>query len=605
MRCVEVPVLIVGGGGTGLSASIFLTHLGIESLLVERHQGTSVVPKAHYFNQRTMEIYKLSGVADSIYAKSAPRDNLGKIIWMTSLGGGGALDGLTIAEVDIMGGGGVRETYDKKGFTHPTHISQHGLEAILREWAEGREARLLFRHECESFVQDASGVTTLIKDGCTGEQIEVRSQYVLAADGGRTIGPQLGIEMHGQRGMADFITVWFSADLSELIKNDRAVMRMFVHPERPQNGRYAGALLTLGPNRWDRHSETWEAIWMTSLNDPEQLGMNNAADAVHQFFKFDEPIEVKYVSHWTLETVVAERFSEGRVFLIGDAAHRQTPGAGIGLNSGIQDAHNIAWKLALMLRGVAGSALLDSYELERRPVVQRNVAWSLFAMSNMALPMLAMGLSPVMPKEINEHEFAKLFETTLEGDARRARLAEVFKTQRIEYSAHDLEMGFTYKSNAIVDDGSSPAWRDPMGAEYRPTTRPGSRMPHVWLEVAGARRSTHELIPAAGFLLLTGRSGDPWCRAAKEAADELGLVVATYKVSEGGDANDPNQIWEHLRGIDDDGAVVVRPDGHVAFRSRHGVANALSTLLTVLKAATGRDSPPAARDPAIAGTQTA
>ena len=587
MRRIEIPILIVGGGGTGLSASIFLTHLGIESLLVERHLGTSVLPKAHYFNQRTMEIYKLSGVADSIYAKSAPRDNLGKIIWMTSLGGSGALDARTIAEVDIMGGGGVREAYDEKGFTHPTHISQHGLEEILRESAESQEAQLLFRHEFESLVQDETGVTTLIKDLNTGEQFEVRSQYVLAADGGRTVGPQLGIEMLGQRGMADFITVWFAADLSGLIKNDRAVMRMFVHPERPQNGRYAGALLTLGPNNWDRHSETWEAIWMTSLNDPEQLEMSNAADAVHQFFKFEEPIDVKYVSHWTLETVVANRFSEGRVFFIGDAAHRQTPGAGIGLNSGIQDAHNIAWKLALALRGKAGPRLLDSYEIERRPVVQRNVAWSLFAMSNMALPMLAMGLSPVVPKEINEHEFAKLFETSVEGDARRARLAEVFKTQRIEYAAHDIEMGFTYKSDAIIDDSSPPAWRDPMGSEYRPTTRPGSRLPHAWLEVGGVRRSTHELIPTGGFLLLTGRTGDPWCRAAKRAADELGLAVAAYRVGEGGDASDPNQMWDQLRGIDDGGAIVVRPDGHVVFRSGHGVANALSTLLAVLKAATG------------------
>jgi 2,4-dichlorophenol 6-monooxygenase len=198
-----------------------------------------------------------------------------------------------------------------------------------------------------------------------------------------------------------------------------------------------------------------------------------------------------------------------------------------------------------------------------------------------------MGLSPVVPKEINEHEFAKLFETSLEGDARRARLTEVFKTQRVEYTAHDIEMGFTYKSDVILDDASSPAWRDPMGAEYRPTTRPGSRVPHAWLEVAGVRRSTHELIPSGGFLLLTGRSGDSWCQAAKRAGDELGFTVAAYRVGGGGDANDPNQTWQRLRGVEDDGVVVVRPDGHVVFRSGHATADALSTLVSVLKAATG------------------
>jgi 2,4-dichlorophenol 6-monooxygenase len=587
MRRIEVPVLIVGGGGTGLSASIFLTHLGIESLLVERHQGTSIVPKAHYFNQRTMEIYQLTGVADSIYARSAPRDNSGKILWMTSLGGSGPLDGRTIAAVDIMGGGGVREVYDEKGFTHPTHISQHGLEAILREWAEGHDAQLLFRHEFQSLVQDATGVTTVVKALDSGEQIEVRSQYVLSADGGRTVGPHLGVEMEGQKGMADFITVWFSADLSGLIKDDRAVMRMFVHPDRPQNGRYAGALLTLGPNHWDRHSETWEAIWMTSLDDPEQMNMSNAAEAVHEFYKFDEPIDVKYVSHWTLETVVADQFSQGRVFLIGDAAHRQTPGAGIGLNSGIQDAHNIAWKLALALRGAAGPRLLDTYEMERRPVVERNVAWSLFAMSNMSLPMLSMGLSPVMPREVNEHEFAKLFETSLEGESRRARLAEVFKTQRIEYTAHDIEMGFTYQSTAIIDDGSPPSWRDPMGAEYRPSARPGGRMPHAWLDLAGRRCSTHDLIPPGGFLVLAGISGDSWCKAARIAGSSLGVLVAAYRVGEGGDVRDTTNTWEKVSGIDVHGVVVVRPDGHVAFRSRHSVDDPLPILMVALNSAVG------------------
>ena len=116
-------------------------------------------------------------------------------------------------------------------------------------------------------------------------------------------------------------------------------------------------------------------------------------------------------------------------------------------------------------------------------------------MGNMALPMQAMGISPVMPPEINQHEFAKLFDPGSEGLARRARLDEVFRTQRVEYAAHDMEMGFCYTSAGIVDDGTEPAWRDPMGSDYLPTTRPGSRLPHAWLSVDGIRRSTDESIP--------------------------------------------------------------------------------------------------------------
>jgi len=591
VRRLDIPVLIVGGGCTGLSASIFLHDLGVKSLLVERHAGTSTLPKAHYLNQRTMEIFALHDVAGAVYAASAPRHNHGKITWMTSLGGDGPFDRRTIAEIDIMGGGGLREVYDAKGLTHPTHIPQLRLEPVLRAQAEARGATLLFRHEFESVAQDpdegGAGVRALVRDLETGELIEVHARYLLAADGGRSVGNALGIEMQGMTGMADWMMAWFSADLSSYITDDRAVMRMFVHPERPQVGRFAGALVTMGPDRWDGHSDEWAAFWMTPPDDTDQVDTGNAAEAIQDFFKIDAPIQIKHVSHWTLETVIADRFAEGRVLLIGDAAHRQTPGAGLGLNSGIQDAHCLASKLALVLAG-SGPELLDSYESERRPVISRNVGWSLFAMSNMALPMLAMGISPVMPPEINQHEFAKLLDPGSEGVARRARLDEVFRTQRIEYAAHDLELGFCYTSAAIVDDGTEPARRDPMGAEYFPTTRPGSRLPHAWLDLDGVRRSTHELIPLGGFLLLTGPGGEPWCAAGPKAAAECGLVLSAVQVGDGGDVGDPEGHWRDLREVDDDGVVLVRPDGHVAFRSPGRVENPYGTLLAALRAITFR-----------------
>jgi 2,4-dichlorophenol 6-monooxygenase len=587
MRRLDIPVLIVGGGCTGLSASIFLHDLGVRSLLVERDAGTSTLPKAHYLNQRTMEIYALHGAAEAIYAASAPRHNHGKITWMTSLGGDGPFDRRTIGEIDIMGGGSLRETYDAKGMTHPTHIPQLRLEPVLRAVAEERGADLLFRHEFESLEQDEAGVRALVRDLETGDLIEVHAQYLLAADGGRSVGDALGISMQGMTGMADWMMAWFSADLSSYITDDRAVMRMFVHPERPQVGRFAGALVTMGPDRWDGHSDEWAAFWMTPPGDTDQVDMGNAAAAVREFFKIDVSIEMKHVSHWTLETVIADRFSAGRVLLIGDAAHRQTPGAGLGLNSGIQDAHGLASKLALVLGG-SRPELLDCYEAERRPVISRNVEWSLFSMSNMALPMLAMGISPVTPPEINQHEFAKLFDTGSEGLARRARLGEVFRTQRIEYAAHDMEMGFCYASDGIVDDGSAPARRDPMGADYLPTTRPGSRLPHSWLSVDGVRRSTHELIPLGGFLLLTGPGGDPWCAAALKAAAECGLVLNAVRVGVDGDASDPDGRWRDLREVDDDGAVLVRADGHVAFRSQSRVDEPYDILLSTLRAITFR-----------------
>lgn len=583
MRSIDVPVLIVGGGGTGLSASIFLTDLGVNSLLVERHPGTSTLPKAHYVNQRTMEIFALHGVAEDIYAKAAPRENHEKILWMTSLGGDGPLDGRVVAEVDIMGGGGLREVYDAKGMTHPTHIPQLRLEPILRAAAEDRGARLLFRHEFESLVQDDDGVRALVRDLEADELIEVNSRFLVAADGGRSVGQALGIDMQGMTGMADWMMAWFSADLSSYITDDRAVMRMFVHPERPQTGRYAGALVTMGPDQWDRSSQEWAAFWMTPPGDTDRVDADNAVQAIQDFFKIDAAIDMKHVSHWTLETVVADRFADGRVFLVGDAAHRQTPGAGLGLNSGIQDAHNIAWKLALVLAGRSEAALLDTYETERRPVINRNVEWSIFSMGNMALPMLAMGLSPVLPREVNEFEFGHLFADGPVGATRRARLNEVLRTQRVEYAAHDMEMGFTYDVGAIVDDGSEPPWRDPMGADYRPAARPGCRLPHAWVDDGALRRSTHDLIPLGGFLLLAGDEGEAWCTAASKAAGELDVDLAAFRVGSRGDLTEPSGRWREQCDIDADGAILVRPDGHVGFRSRAAVTDPYLTLSSALR----------------------
>jgi 2,4-dichlorophenol 6-monooxygenase len=155
-----------------------------------------------------------------------------------------------------------------------------------------------------------------------------------------------------------------------------------------------------------------------------------------------------------------------------------------------------------------------------------------------------------------------------------------------------MEMGFTYTSGALVDDGSKPAWRDPMGAEYRPTTRPGSRLPHVWLDCAGARRSTQQLIPQGGFLLLTGMSGSAWCSAANEISEELGVKIAAYRIGERGDACDPASVWVNQREVADDGVVLVRPDGHVGFRSVAMVKDPHASLLAALQVITFRERGP-------------
>jgi 2,4-dichlorophenol 6-monooxygenase len=587
MRSLQVAVLVVGGGGSGLSAAVFLGDLGVDYLVVERHPGTAPTPKAHYVNQRTMEIYRQHGVAAAVYAEAAPRANIGTVQWMTSLGGDGELDGIVFHEQDAMGAGGLTKRYDAAGCAHPTHIPQDQLEPIMARIAGQRHpGRVLFRHELASLAQDEAGVTAVVRDLARGEDIEIRCRYLVAADAGKTVRPALGIAMTSLTGQAmDSVSVTFEADLSRYITGDTAVMRIILHPGSLHR---IGGLLSMGPP-WDGRGRKWRVGFALDPAHPESLTQDAVVAAVRDYLRIDDPITITGIFPWHLETIVASRFRLGRVLLIGDAAHQHPPGAGLGLNSGVQDAHNIAWKLAFVLSGVSPPALLDSYEPERRPVVTRNAEWGLYTLTNRAKLIAALGLEPGAPAGRNEAEFARLVSDTDEGATRRAVMREIFAVQRMEYAAHDMEMGFRYPSGALVDDGSSPPERDPMGSDYRPTSRPGSRLPHAWLAVGAAAKSTHDLIPMGGLLLLCGEAGTGWSTAAEKVAAELGVLIRAVRVGPDGDASDPSGTWAAGREIGDDGAVLARPDGHVGFRSHSGVADPHQAVRRAVSAIMGQD----------------
>jgi 2,4-dichlorophenol 6-monooxygenase len=593
MRELETNVLVVGAGGAGLALSIFLGDMGVEALTIERHSGTSHLPKAHYINQRSMEIFRQHGLADAIYARSAPRKNLGKIRWMTSIGGDGPLDAIQFAQPSILGGGENTAMYDLKGTTHPTNVPQIRLEPILREQCEMRHpGRLLFRHELESFEQDDVGVTAIVLERDTGERIKIRCQFMVAADGGKTINPALGIEMIGEKDLGDFYTVWFAADLSDYIKDDDAVMRRIFHPEKPYR---VNSLLTFGPDHWDGRSEEWASNFtlgprFSSVDESEPVTDEQLIEDVRSFLKVDVPLKVLRVSRWKLETVIADRMKVGRILIIGDAAHKHPPAAGLGLNSGFQDAHNVAWKLALATRGRADPALLDTYEAERRPVTASNVRWAINASTNAYLIMAGIGVIAGETPEQTTARFKVLVSDSFEGESRRAQLNEILRIQRVEYAAHDRELGFTYPEGALVDDGFPPAWRDPMGHIYEPTTRPGSRLPHAWVSHGGKRLSTHDLIPMGGFALLTGAQGLDWCAAAAELAAHYGVPIHAYRIGDRCEVEDPSGLWRQEREIADGGAVLVRPDAHVAYRAMDAVPDARASLRAALDAVLGARS---------------
>ena len=581
MPDLDVPVLIVGGGGCGLSSSIFLSSLGVDHLLVERHHETSHLPKAHYLNQRTMEIFRQFGLAEEIYQVGSPLENIGKVRWRTSLGGDGHLDARTFYTMDGFGGGELYAQYLNDSPGPSGNLPQIRLEPLLRRYADERgSGRVRFGHELLDLSQDSNGVTATVRDLAAGTDYRVRTQYLIAADGGKTVGDMLGITMQGPSGLLDMVSTHFSTDLSEYA-DETCLITWFLNPDGAGSWG-SGAMVPMGPT-WGKHSEEWVFHFTFGPDDPERFDEEAIVPRLKGLLKLpDLDVQVHRVSHWILEGVIADQYRAGRVFLAGDAAHRHPPTTGLGLNTAIQDAHNLAWKFAAVLSGRAGTGLLDSYEPERQAIGRRNVDWAMFTFLNHLVIDAGMGLMPGQPAEAHRAAFEAYFEDSPMGETRRARAAEVIRTQRTEFQAHDLEIGFSYASGALVPDNTTPPPADPMGGTYHPTTRPGHRLPHAWLQHDGRRLSTHDLAGRDGFVVLTGPGGAAWAAAAATAAEKLGAPVHAVAIGAGADYSDEDGTWAAVREISDSGAILVRPDNHVAYRAHDAVPDATDTLTQAL-----------------------
>ncbi|WP_225832039.1 FAD-dependent monooxygenase [Streptomyces sp. NK08204] len=587
MGAIEVPVLIVGGGGCGLSASAFLSDHGVDHLLVERRADTSKLPKAHYINQRTMEIFRQHGIYDAVAEQAASPEQFGMVRWQTTLAGEQPLDARVIHEMDGFGGGSLRETYEAAGPVMPAKLPQVRLEPILLKHAKERNPeRVLFGHELTTLSDQGDKVVAEIRNTETGEITTVEAQYVIAADGGRTVGAALGVQMQGLPALFDATTIYFAADLSE-VWSEGSVITWFLNPYRQD---LSSALIEMGPT-WGKQCEEWGMhLSLAGVDrDDEQavtarirevLGLPDLELTLHQ------------VTNWTVEAVLAEHYRYGRVLLAGDAAHRQPPAVGLGLNTGIQDAHNLAWKLAAVVKGSASDSLLDTYEAERRPIGQFNLGWAMSAASHHQVVIdAAVGLGQHVPPERRTPVFAGFFAPTPMGVAQRARSAEIFATHRAECQAHDVEIGFAYEAGAVVADGSKPPARAPLGDVYQATTRPGHRLPHAWLEHDGQRVSTLDLTGSTtGFVLITGTGGSAWVEAAARVAEKFSVPVVAVRVGEGAEYADVDGRWAAVREIADGGAVLVRPDNHVAFRSMSGDENPAAALADAISQVLDRNA---------------
>lgn len=579
MNDVDVPVLIVGGGGAGLTASMLLSRMGIESLLVTAWPETSVLPKAHVLNLRAMEIMRDAGVAETIYAASTPAEQMSHTAWYVGLAGDREGCGRRVAKLEAWGTGGRSPEWLAASPERQANLPQIRLEPVLRAGAEAlAPGRIRFHHEVTGVTQDDRRVTATVTDRDTGETYRVRACYLLGCDGGRTVGPAVGIAQEGVRNLARVVSFHVSAGLSRWAGDPDVLIRWLWLP----NLGMPGVLVPMGPDRWGADSEEWVFHLNYGPDDDRALDDESVLADMHAALGLTgQQVIVHMISRWSFEGLVADRYRSGRILIAGDAAHRHPPTGGLGLTSAMHDVQNLTWKVAAVLNGHAGEALLDSYEAERRPVDAMNVQRSLEnAMNHLAIN-AHFGGGPQATEEENWRQARRLWsEDPADADVRRDFLAAV-ATQSMEFNELGVEFGYTYESAAIVSDGTpAPENPDPVRI-YRPTARPGHPLPHAWLEDQdGNRVALAHLVVPGRFLLVAGEDGQAWCEAAEKVAAQNGLPLDAIRVGHcEGDYRDPRSTWTAARGHTPAGAVLVRPDRFIAWRA-HGPADDPAAALT-------------------------
>jgi 2,4-dichlorophenol 6-monooxygenase len=550
MQPIDVPVLIVGAGPTGLTAGVLLSRLGIAYHLIERRPGPQRAPAAHVVNARTFEIWRQAGVdMDAILAAAKDPRDAGSVYWVTRLGG------------EVLG----RLAFERQGddtlaFT-PTplrNLSQHRLEPILVDSLTRTGAGPRYGQQWEGMQQSAASVISQVRETETGEAYEVRSRYVIAADGaGSPVRKSLGIQPIGPDRIQSFLMIHFEADLRPLVGDCPGVLYWVSDPA------CTGTFVAHDIDREWVFMQTWDP-------DRDSIEQYDAArcEAIvrRAMMRDDVRLAIRAAAPWMMTSQTAERYRDGRVFLAGDSAHRFPPTGGLGLNTGVQDAHNLVWKIAAVEKGWADVGLLDTYEQERQPIARYNAEQSFLNAARLLEVPQAMGTN-------DEPERAQRNFAAMLGDpGRRQEVRAVIENQAEHFDMLGLQLGYSYETGALVADGASPPVVANPVRDFVPSSRPGARLPHGWVEVGNRRVSTLDLIRLDGLTLLVGEAGSAWV----EAARDLRLPCRSLQI--GVDVADPGNWWTSVALMEPSGALLVRPDQHVAFRSRRGVSNPLAKL---------------------------
>lgn len=559
----ETDVLVVGAGPMGATTTLALARMGVRVQMVNRHNWTANTPRAHITNQRAVEVLRDLGVEEDARREATPWAWMGDTLFTTSLAGP------EIARLRTWGTGDKRiGDYIQGSPCTMLDIPQNKMEPILVKHAAAQGAILSFGTEYVGHEQDTEGVTVTLRDVRTHREHQVRAKYLVGADGARSkVLDDAGLKVEGQSARAATAYVLFKADLTRYVAHRPSILYWIVTSNAAFGEIGMGLLRAIDP--WSR----WIAGWGFDMSKGEPDFSRE--EVLHKIrILVGDPkleVEIENASVWYVNQAHAPVYSKGRVLCGGDAVHRHPPSSGLGSNTCVQDGFNLAWKLAYVVKGHAGAHLLESYSLERSPVgaqvvkranqsrVDYGALNACFRDKEAADPVAA-GL-------------AQLADPGAEGVARRQALAKALDLKNYEFNAQGTEMNQRYVSDAVIPDPqlAEETWdRDPQ-LYLQPTTRPGAKVPHAWLiGHQGRRVSILDLVGKGRTTVITGLAGQAWV----QAVGALSLPYLDVLVVGTPQTLDAYCDWHAVREIDEAGALLVRPDGVVAWRNMHGVADA-------------------------------
>jgi 2,4-dichlorophenol 6-monooxygenase len=536
-------MLIVGAGPVGQLAALLLSNNGIPSMLIDKRLATLSAPKAHAINARTLEICESIGVsAERLRELGASADEGGNVRFVGTLTG----PEFGCLPYERQDAGAFEATpYPLSNIPQPV-FEEELIAKILKE------PHIDFRRgvECLELRDERDRVDAVLVSTASGDRHTHTFDYVVAADGaGSMIRQTLGIEMEGPEALADYLMIHFTADLRQLTEGRRGVLYFLFEPD------VNGALIAYD------HARTWVLMhpWNPETENREDYDDERCRTLIEKAVGHALPETViENVSPWTMSAQVAAQYRKNRVFLAGDAAHRIPPAGGLGLNSGAGDAQNLAWKLAAVLRGEAGEALLDTYEVERRPVACSNCEQSL----NNAAKIFDMitvlhGLEP--------EKSAERYAAVSADPGAFPELADVVAAQRPHFDSFNLQLGYRYASHAIHEPAPVPEVTDV--SDYQPSWDAGAHFPHLWIRRNGQTVPLQSLLSANRFTLLCGPTA---------GAPGTASMIDQHRWRD--DYRD-SETWDYLIGLPPDGAVLIRPDGHIAARFQSVSADAVESVM--------------------------